>query len=241
METVYKPNNNSHVRNQEKEPSYIHQQHLQISQEMIVLQSPFPLKCISSGVTGAGLGWYQTFVNRHVNKNYNYADHQQEMAQFLKGKGLIPDEAVGMMTAVNLRHVAVEEWKEKGFSLLIVVTAGVGNAVDATLGSTHMSQEKPGTINSWIFVNGKLTDEAFIQSIVTATEVKTKVLREANVLDEKNNTLATGTSTDSILVAASQQGRQLEFAGPISELGILIGKGVFSCTKKALEQSRRDR
>src|SRR5699024_11205066 len=154
----------------ETEPSYILQQHLQISKEMIVLQSSFPLKCISSGVTGAGLGWYQTFVSRHVNSNYNYADHQQDMAQFLRGKGVIPDEAGGLITYLNVRHVAVEEWKGKRFSLLIVVTAGVGNAVDATLGSTHMSQEKPGTINSWIFVNGKLTDEAFIQSIVTATE-----------------------------------------------------------------------
>src|SRR5699024_12692506 len=122
------------------------------------------------------------------------------MAQLLTGKGINHAEAVGMMTAVNFRHVAVEEWKGKGFSLLIVVTAGVGNAVDATLGNAHISQEKPGTINSWIFVNGKLTDEAFIQSIVTATEAKTKVFREATVLDEKNNTLGTGTSTDSILV-----------------------------------------
>ena len=241
METVYKSNNNSHAQHHEEKTSYIHQQHLQISKEMIVLQSPFPLKCMSSGVTGAGMGWYQTFVNRHVDKNYNYADHKQEMAQFLKEHGFTPDEAVGMMTAVHLRHVAMEEWEGKDFSLFIVVTAGVGNAVDATLGNAHMYREKPGTINSWIFVNGKLTDEAFIQSIVTATEAKTKVLREANVLDEKNHTLATGTSTDSILVAASQQGRQLEFAGPISELGILIGKGVFSCTKKALEQSRRER
>ena len=241
MESVYNSNDNSHVQSQEQGQSNIHKLHLQLSNEMIVLQSPFPLKCISSGVTGAGIGWYQSFVNRHVNKNYNYADHKQEMAQFLIKQGFTPDETVGMMTAVNLRHVAVEEWEGNGFSLLIVVTAGVGNAVDATLGNAHMYREKPGTINSWIFVNGKLTDEAFIQSIVTATEAKTKGLREANVLDEKNNTLATGTSTDSILVAASQQGRELEFAGSISELGALIGKGVFSCTKKALEQSRRNR
>ena len=36
------------------------------------------------------------------------------------------------------------------------------------------SETTPGTINTWIFVNGELTEEAFIQSIMTATEAKVK-------------------------------------------------------------------
>ena len=216
----------------------IGKEHLQLSKEMIVLDSPIPLKSISAGVTGAGMGWYQRFVNRHVDKEYNYDDYKQEMAQFLKEQGFDPNETVSMMTAVKLSHATYEEWQGHDFSLFIVVTAGTGNAVDASLGTRHLARLKPGTINTWVFVNGKLTNEAFIQSIVTATEAKTKALHEMQIVDPITQTLATGTSTDSILIASSQRGRELEFAGSISELGALIGQGVFSCTKKALEKTR---
>src|SRR5699024_11438319 len=100
--------------------------------------------------------------------------------------------------------------------LLVVVTAGVGNAGDASLGESHAFELLPGTINTWIFVSGKLTEEAFLQAIVTATEAKTIALRELVVLDQQTNTIATGTSTDSILVAATQTGKQLEFEVPIT-------------------------
>ena len=64
------------------------------------------------------------------------------------------------------------------FSIFIVVTAGVGNAIDASKSESHTFESTPGTINTWIFVNGELTEEAFIQSIVTATEAKVKVMND---------------------------------------------------------------
>lgn len=222
-----------------KNTCMIGKENLQLYKEMIVFESPIPLKSISAGVTGAGMGLYQRFVNRHVNKNYNPQDYKQEMKQFLKINGFNSKETVGMMTAVKLSDVVYESFHGKLFSVFIVVTAGTGNAVDATLGKKHLDTWKPGTINTWIFVNGKLTNAAFIQGIITATEAKTKALREAEIIDQITNTLATGTSTDSILIAATQEGQELEFAGSISELGAVIGEGVYNCTVKALEKTRR--
>lgn len=233
-----------HVISQQKKKTNgrsIGEEHLHMDQEMIVLESPFSLRSISAGVTGAGTGWYKRFVNREVDKNYNPLDYKQEMEYFLKGKGFDPNTTVGMMTAVQLKDVVYESFKGHQFSIFIVVTAGTGNAVDASLGKKHLDILEPGTINIWIIVNGKLTDAAFVQAIITATEAKTKALREAQVMDAVTGTLATGTSTDSILIAATQAGRELEFAGPISDLGALIGEGVFRCTEKALEKTRRKR
>ncbi|MFP3423151.1 adenosylcobinamide amidohydrolase, partial [Bacillus sp. SIMBA_161] len=51
-------------------------------------------------------------------------------------------------------------------------------------------------------------------------------------------TIATGTSTDSCLVAATQQGETLPYAGPITEVGKLIGTGVFECTVEAIRLYR---
>ena len=45
-------------------------------------------------------------------------------------------------------------------------------------------------------------------------------------MDPRTDTIATGTSTDSILVAATQQGSYIPYAGPITEIGKKIGLGV---------------
>ncbi|MGG3470677.1 adenosylcobinamide amidohydrolase [Neobacillus pocheonensis] len=211
---------------------------LDVSDELIRLTSPIPLRTMSSGVIGSGTGWHQTFVNRHVNKNYDCSDHLLEMAAFLKSKGFEPSETVGMMTAVVLDDVEWKSFEHDDFSLFVVVTAGVGNAIDASKSEMHSSELVPGTINTWIFINAELTEEAFIQSIMTATEAKVKTLHDLEILDQVTGTIATGTSTDSILIAATQTGKVLEYAGTITPLGKLLSKAVYQCTTDAIQKSR---
>jgi iron complex transport system ATP-binding protein len=214
---------------------------LTVHDEFIILKSPTPLRTMSSGVIGSGTGWHHTFVNRHVDRNYNCSNHREEMAAFLRREGLEPSETVGMMTAVHTRDVVYRFYEESDFSLLVVVTAGVGNAVDVAKSYEHSYPVRPGTINTWVFINGELTEEAFIQSIMTATEAKVKVLHDREVRDANTGTLATGTSTDSIMIAATQKGESLEFAGTITPLGKLIGKGIYECTIDAIEKSSKRR
>ncbi|MHA6253172.1 adenosylcobinamide amidohydrolase [Oceanobacillus sp. CAU 1775] len=211
-------------------------QALSFTEEYITLHAEKPLKTVSSGVVGAGFGWYSYFVNRHVDEHYNYVDHRKEMRDYLTAEGFNPSQTVGMMTAVPLEENSHRLYEGNGFSILVVVTAGAGNVVDSTRTSMlMMGPVKPGTINTWIFVNGRLTDEAYIQSIITATEAKAQVLRDLNIKDAQTNTIATGTPTDSILIAATQQGRELNYAGTATELGSLIGKAVYQEMKQAIQ------
>jgi iron complex transport system ATP-binding protein len=212
--------------------------HLSVTPQYIFLKSPSPLRTMSSGVIGSGTGWHHSFVNRHVDKNYDISNYREEMVDFLKENGFDPSETVGMMTAVHTEDVVLKLYEESSISLLIVVTAGVGNAVDIARSYQQNLTFQPGTINTWVFVNGKLTEEAFIQCIMTATEAKVKVLQDLEVKDPNTGTIATGTSTDSILIAATQKGEQFEFAGTITPLGKLIGKGVYQCTKEAIAKSK---
>ena len=94
---------------------------LEVQDEMIVLQSPTPLRTMSSGVIGSGTGWHHTFVNRHVDRNYNCSNHREEMAAFLRGKGFEPSETVGMMTAVHTRDVVYRYYEEEG---LFTISSG---------------------------------------------------------------------------------------------------------------------
>jgi iron complex transport system ATP-binding protein len=58
-------------------------------------------------------------------------------------------------------------------------------------------------------------------------------------MDKVTNTCATGTSTDSILIAATQRGAKLQYAGTITPLGKLISRGVYDCTVEALTNNRK--
>jgi len=224
---------------QDRKVNCIDESMLCVYKEFIELTSALPLRTMSSGVIGSGTGWHQNFVNRHVDKDYNCSDHRKEMADFLKVNGFEPSETVGMMTAVILDDVSYKHFEGEGFSIFVAVTAGVGNAVDSSKSEQHTFEPMPGTINTWIFVNGELTEEAFIQSIMTATEAKAKALHDLNVIDGVTGTVATGTSTDSILIAATQTGKLLEYAGTITPLGKLIGKAVYECTTEGIQKSQK--
>ncbi|WP_404405452.1 adenosylcobinamide amidohydrolase [Jeotgalibacillus malaysiensis] len=214
--------------------SEITKDHFTITADHIHVKAPQSLKTLSSAVIGAGLGWYHHFVNRHVTMDYECDDSCEDMKMYADKNGWNAADTVGMMTAVLVEDVVIREYEENGLSVVIAVTAGVGNAVDVSLSHERNHQATIGTINSWIFINGKLSDEAFIQAMMTATEAKVKALQNADVKDPLTGTLATGTSTDSAMVAATQHGSFVQYAGSITPLGKLIGKGIVECTTEAI-------
>ena len=218
----------------------VHLTDVHVTPQYIQLQSAQPLKVISSAVYNAGMGWYTTLLNRTVPLDYNVDNVEVETAQFLAAQQFSPTNSVVMLTAVSTSHVAMSEYAFDNHSVMIIVTAGVGHAVDVTKTYARETVPTVGTINTWIVVNGKLTDEAFYQAMITATEAKTKALYDAGVKDTQSNTYATGTATDSLLVAGTQYGNVIAYAGPITPLGKTIGKGVYDMTREAIEKTRSE-
>lgn len=95
--------------------------------------------------------------------------------------------------------------------VIVVVTAGVGNAIDVSQSYKRNDFFRVGTINTWVLINGKLSDEAFVQAMMTATEAKSKALQHEEVYDSVSNTIATGTPTDSLLIASTQAGELMQY------------------------------
>nr|WP_255457351.1 adenosylcobinamide amidohydrolase [Sporosarcina sp. JAI121] len=223
----------------EMKPFKVRKEDFSVSSHYVSLQTESPLKTLSSAVHNAGSGWYRSFVNRHVDADYNIDDVKAENASYLEQQGFRLTDTVGMMTAVTTEHAEVEEYAGEFGTVLIAVTAGVGNAVDVSQALPRDQKPRVGTINTWVIVNGQLPDEAFIQAMITATEAKTKALQTESITDPLTGTIATGTSTDSLLVAATQQGEYLPYAGPITPLGKLIGHGVYDCTVRAIRAYKK--
>jgi len=208
-----------------------------IAAEYVSLRTRKPLKTISSAVHNPGTGWYSNFVNRHVTADYHVDDVKAELASYLEKNHFPLTDTVAMMTAVMAEHVEIEEYKDEYGSILVAVTAGVGNAVDVSQALTR--EVRIGTVNTWVIVNGELTEEAFIQSMITATEAKVKAFQTEEVKDPLTGTIATGTSTDSLLIAATQQGHIHDYAGPITSVGKLVGHGVYECTVRAIQAYKK--
>lgn len=211
--------------------------HFTITDQFVLLQTEQPLKTVSSAVVNAGSGWYRTFINRCVPRTYNHENITIEMFEYLQTNGFTATDTVGMMTAIDPRNVEIADYQTSFGSITIAVTAGIGNAIDVSKSFEQDRQAPLGTINTWIIINGILSEEAFIQAMITATEAKTKALFDQKVMDPFTGTLATGTPTDSLLVASTQQGEFLQYAGPVTDLGKIIGRGVYECTAKAIKKT----
>lgn len=199
---------------------------LDIGNDRIVLESPIPLRTMSSGITGAGIGWHSSFVHRIVAEEYDCSDHKAEMTEYLQGNGFLPSETVGMMTAVPAETAAYRLFEDSEFSIFIIVSAG----------NTH--RDRPRNINTWLFINGRISEEAFIQSAMTAAEAKISVLQELDGDSPGAAPNSPGISTDSICIAATQQGELISYAGTATPLGKLISEGIYNCTKEAILKYR---
>lgn len=199
---------------------------LDVGNDRIVLQSPIPLRTMSSGITGAGIGWHRSFVHRIVPPDYDCSDHKAEMAEYLEANGYLPSETVGMMTAVPAKTASYELFEADEFSIFVLVSAG------------NTSRDLPRNINTWLFINGKISEEAFIQSAMTAAEAKVSVLQEMDGSPSGTTATSPGISTDSICIAANQQGVLISYAGTATPLGKLISEGIYTCTREAILKYR---
>jgi len=72
---------------------------------------------------------------------------------------------------------------------------------------TGYTKVKPGTINTILLIDGNLTESCMVDAVKTATEAKSAALREIDIRSHFSDELATGTITDSIIVACTYRGR----------------------------------
>ena len=94
-------------------------------------------------------------------------------------------------------------------------------------------EESPGTINIIVFIEGNPTDSCMIASLITATEAKSAALRDFDVRSFYTGDSATGSITDSVTVATTNQGKDIIYGGPASKLGQMVGY----CTRKAVTEA----
>ncbi|WP_348519819.1 adenosylcobinamide amidohydrolase [Bacillus sp. 165] len=210
------------------------------SKEIISVQVAQPLKTLSSALVGDGFVWVANFVNRHVSSFYECSDPKEEMQQFLQSQGWSSQECVGMMTAASLEDVIIKTYEDIDFSVKVMITVGISNAVDAASSIEHLDEvHTQGAVNIWIFIQGHLTEAAFVQLMMVATETKTKAFMQEGVIDSKTGTAATGTYTDSIAIAATQTHEHFSYGGSITGIGKVVGYLVYEGTREGIQRASK--
>lgn len=217
----------------------------------IMITSDAMFQTLSSAVLGGGFGIHHSLVNLKVDKNYNHNDPALDAAQRIAGLKLPIDSSVALMTAAVLSDgaVMIQQATPARPGILVVATAGLSNAahaLDSTeipVGTTGRSAQiplQPGTINLMCLIDGSLTESALAGCIITATEAKCAALQTLGVRSPGGH-IATGTTSDAIVIAARQlSGSKLpaiEYMGLATPAGQALGRAVYHATQASAERN----
>lgn len=190
-----------------------------VDAEAVVVAAPTPLTVVSSAAVGGGLVRARAVVNLHVAKTFD-DDVDRTLAVFVRRRA-IPSPWVGLLTAAwtEKAEVAVESGGE--ITAVVVATVGLGNAVAAGVTPAAATAPPRSTINTIVVVDAAPDLAALVNLVATVTEVKVALVAAAGIRCP-GGSLATGTSTDAVVVAATGGGPRCRFGGPVSTLGAAV-------------------
>jgi len=146
----------------------------------------------------------------------------------------LPD-AVGLMTARDVRTFEVVEAADSGGALRAhcVATVGLANALAAGDPPGTPPGVHAGTINICVSLSVPLTDEALLEALALAAEARTAAVLEARLPSPLSGRPASGTGTDCIVIAApvaapggAYPAARLAYAGKHTRVGSVLGAAV---------------
>jgi adenosylcobinamide amidohydrolase len=150
-------------------------------------------------------------------------------------------EAVGLLTARDVRRHEIERALRHGIEAECVATVGLGNVLAAG-DPTTAGPSPTGTINLVCRTSVALGEEALLEACALAAEARPAAVMAAGIRSPLSGRPATGTGTDCIVVAAPCAGRRESFAGKHTDCGSAIGAAVFGAVARGvarwLEENR---
>jgi len=205
------------------------------------VSSEAPLAVLSSAVVGGGLDELREILNVHVDDKYDGEQPEEDLAAVAAELG-IRERFVGLMTAAYTEYArcAVESLDE--VTVAAVVSIGLSNTSCAGVTppiaagpAGGAAAPGPGTINVILLVDAALTSAAMVNAVITATEAKAMTLAEWDVRTPDGDP-ASGTSTDTVVVACTGRGEELRYAGPATPVGWLAARAVRAAMTRICEE-----
>jgi len=202
-----------------------------IDAQRVILRASPAWHALSSALLGGGFTDFCSLFIYHVDKNYDHPEpwhHLQEIALIER----LPPPTIGLLTAASLERTQVIVLDEGEVRVCALVTAGVSNATSAGL-TPPLRLTQAHTINIVLLVNQALSSTAMVNAVITATEAKTDTLNRLGIKTPQGE-VASGTSTDTVIIAHNGKGEPLKYAGPATLVGWLMARAVRLALSQAL-------
>ena len=148
--------------------------------------------------------------------------------------GKSEDTAGFLFTGADMDNLAIKKESFREMEVYALVTAGVkSNAVRMSADEGRFYE--PGTINTIILPNVKLSPRAMTRAIISATEAKTAALQDLDIRSSYTPRIhqATGTGTDNIIVVEGD-GIPVDNSGGHTKMGELIARAVYEAVQEAV-------
>jgi adenosylcobinamide hydrolase len=212
-----------------------------IGPRAVRVSSVRPLAVLSSAVAGGGYGQTRVVLNVHVDDQYDSERPEDDLAAVAAELG-VEGSFVGLMTAAYTEYARCVVERLGDLTVAAVVSIGLSNTTAAGLtppigpdAVDGAAAQGPGTINIVLLVDGELTPAAMVNAVITATEAKTMALAAWDVKTPDGRP-ASGTSTDTVVVACTGRGEQLCYAGPATPVGWLAARAVRAAMDRICEE-----
>ncbi len=206
---------------------------VEVRDGLLAVISESPLKTLSSAVLNGGLRDADAIINCQVHKDYDHANPRAYLERITRQSGLSPEKVIGLMTAVDVRDLVLVHQQHHNITVSAIVTAGISNATSA--GETSiLPHRNVGTINIILLIDGNPTEACMVDALKTVTEAKFVALRELDIRSSSSFEPASGTTTDAIVVACTEKGNPIDYAGTATKLGKMIGISVSKAVKAAI-------
>ncbi len=192
------------------------------------------LMTVSSAFYNGGSKQVKVVLNVGVPEGYNDRSLHLDPLELITSSAAklgFNKDYLAMITAAKISNYSLVSKKNEAFSVSVAATAGCKHGESS--GEQMDVEEAPGTINIIVLINGKPTDSCLVASLITATEAKSAALQDFDVRSFYTGDSATGSITDSVTIATTNQGKTIVYGGPASKLGQMVGY----CTRKAVTEA----
>lgn len=215
-----------------------HGQHCSLLLKRDRIEAVLPLRyyMLSSAVLPGGFSWADRIVNWKVPLDYQCDDPVRDLTGRCAEWDCDPRYTIGLITAAKLTHASVAETEGDGFKLLVCTSVGTRNAARAGLPRSTYSAYTAGTINMIVLIDGRMTEAAMVNAVITATEAKSAALQQLGIVERLNGEQATGTTTDAIVIGVSQTEHWSDvhaYAGAATTIGCAIGEAAYKTVLEA--------
>ncbi|KWV32667.1 adenosylcobinamide amidohydrolase [Micromonospora rifamycinica] len=187
---------------------------------LLVWRAHPPLRAVSSGPLGGGVGVRHWVVNATVPMSYRRDDPAAHLTALADRLGL-DGPGVGLLTGVDVAEVTartdtgVRAWATVGLGIPLWAAAP---------DPAHAPAQRVGTVNIVVYVPAALGDAALVNAVATATEAKCQAIRELGLP-------GTGTPTDSVTVLCPTTGPPQPYGGPRSAWGAPLARAVHAAVR----------